>query len=203
METTESKTLSEKIVAGIKDTLIEIEELRVQAALGKMEARDLYEDSKKKFNVYVQEAKLKFEEAKNTASDEALRIKGIFEALQVQLALGKAETKEVFEEQRKKINDTLNQLEESIKSNKTANEYYAALLMEIKKFRIKLDILKLRFDLKAISAKQEFEDKKQDFLKELNSIKDRLHIGETENKWEHFQSEISKAYDHMRKAFTN
>ena len=39
--------------------------------------------------------------AKDLAKERAIQLKAIFETLQVQLALGKADTKEIFEEQMK------------------------------------------------------------------------------------------------------
>lgn len=50
MEPTHEKTISDKIIEGLNKAITEMEELRVQAALGKYEARDLYEEAKTKFN---------------------------------------------------------------------------------------------------------------------------------------------------------
>jgi hypothetical protein len=56
---TEKETISEKIIAGLRKAADEMEELRVQIALGKLEARDLYEEKKKQFNHFLHEAKQK------------------------------------------------------------------------------------------------------------------------------------------------
>ncbi len=52
METgSDKKNISDIIVEGLKKAAAEVEELRVQAALGKAEVRDAYEDLKKKVQI--------------------------------------------------------------------------------------------------------------------------------------------------------
>ena len=203
METLEKKSLSDKVISGLKKAAVELEELRVQSALGKAEAKDAYEEVKKKFNKYVHEAKLQMNNVKGATKEKSSQLKTALEELQLQLVLGKADTKDLFEAQRKKISNALNEIETLIKKNKTTDLYYAELQMEIEKFRIKLDILKLQFELKKLGVKEEFEEKKNEFSKELSEIKKRLlkKEEEAEDKWEHFREEISGAYSHLKKAF--
>lgn len=52
-------TITDKIIDGLRKAADEMEELRVQIALGKLEARDLYEEKKKQFNHFLHEAKQK------------------------------------------------------------------------------------------------------------------------------------------------
>ena len=202
METTQETSATNAIINGVKKALTELEEFRVQAALGKAEAHDAFEGAKKKFNEYLHEARQRFESAKDTAAEKSTQVKTAFETLQVQLALGKAETKEVFEEQRKKIFNALNELETIIKRNNTTNEYYNRLQMELEKFRIKVDIIKLRYDLNKLDARSEFESKKTDFSKKLDAIKKRLEGKEAaaHGKWDNFKDEITEAYSHLRNA---
>ncbi|MGZ3898715.1 MAG: hypothetical protein ACXVNM_01880 [Bacteroidia bacterium] len=205
MEAINEKMITDKIIDGLKKAVVEMEELRVQLALGKAEARDLYEESKKKFNAYIHEAKISLENFKDKATSGASHIKPLLEALQLQLVLGKAETREVFEEQKKIITKSLLELEAIIRKNKTADEYYSKLLMEIEKFKIKLEIIKLRYELKKMGANEEFEEKKHEFLSKLNEIKSKMlgKKAEQKNKWENFHDEITEAYQHLRKAFVH
>lgn len=203
METLEQTSISEKIIVGLKKAAIELEEFRLQATLGKAEAHDAYEGAKKKFNKYVHLAKQKLGNIKELTKEKSLELKAELELLQVWLTLGKAETKEAFEEQRKNISKVLNDIETRIKKNKTTDMYYAELQMEIEKFRIKLDILKLQYELRKLGVREEFEEKKKDFSKTLSDIKKQLLKKEekAESTWEHFRDEISGAYSHFRKAF--
>ncbi|MEK7483557.1 MAG: hypothetical protein AABZ60_04400 [Planctomycetota bacterium] len=203
METLEQTSITEKIIKGLRKAAIELEEFRLQSALGKAEAHDAYEKAKKIFNKYVHEAKLKLGAVKGVTKEKSIQLKAEFEWLQVWLALGKAETQEAFEEQQKSISKALNDIETRIKKNKTTDLYYAELQMEIEKFRIKLDILKLQFELRKLGVREEFEEKKKDFSKILSDIKKQLLKKEedAESTWEHFRDEISDAYSHLKKAF--
>ena len=203
METLEKTSLTDKIINGLRKAAEELEQFRIQAALGKAQAKDVYEEAKKKFNTYVHEAKLRLDDAKEIAKEKSIQLKIVLEELQVQLALGKAETKEVFEEQRKKITHALSSLEALIRSNKTSSEYYSKLLMETEQFKIKLDILRMQYKLNKLSKFEKLDSTKTDFFKKLSDIKNRLakKEQEAEGKWEHFREEISDAYSHLKKAF--
>lgn len=203
METTQQTSFTDKIINGLKRAALELEEFRLQAALGKAEARDVYEGAKKIFNTYIHEAKIRLESDKGRSKEKTIQLKILLETLQVQLTLGKAESREIFEAQAKKISRVLSEVESLIKKNKVIDLHYAELLMEIEKFRIKLEILKLQYELKKIDAHEEFEAKKKDFLKNLSDIKASLLKKEKnlEDKWEHFRDEVSNVYSRLKKTF--
>jgi len=201
MEKNLGETIAAKIVEGVQSALAEIDELRVQLALGKAEAKELYEINKKRFHASVQEMENKFRELKK---DEAiLPLVNAMETLRVQLALGKAETKELFEEQYDKIHKALNQLESELKNNKTISENYARLHLELEKFKIKLELFALHYKLKKISAQFDFENRKAELAEKLDGIKAKMLLKQKEGKekWENFQEEIKEAYNHLKSAF--
>lgn len=205
METKNKTTIGEKIIDDLKKTTLELEKLRVQVALGKAEAHDFYESSKKKFQKRISGVKAKLIIAGKNSSEQIEHLMMLLDRLQVQLALGKAETRDAFNEQRKKINSVLTDLEKFITTDKTAKVVYVKLLTEIKKFKIKLDIISLRYQLKKIEAGQEFEQRKAQFEKDMNELKKRIFRKEkstTDAKWVHFKEEISEAYLHLKKALS-
>lgn len=199
----EKVSFSDTIIKGLKKAATELEEFRLQSALGKAEAKDAFEVAKKMFNKYVHETKIRIDDARNISKERYTQLKTALETLQVQLALGKAETKEAFEHQRKKIVLALNALEMVLRKNKTSDKYYAKLQIEVKKFNIKLDILKLRFELNKLGVRSDFDHKKIDFSDKLVNIKKRLlkKEKEIENRWEYFNNEITVAYSHLKRAF--
>lgn len=203
MDTSSKSSIGEKIIEDLKKTTIELEKMRVQIALGKAEGRDLYEDSKKKFHKYVASLKTKVSGVSKNSNENIENFVAMLEHLQVQLALGKAETRDVFNDQKKKISAVLNDIDKFIKSDKTAAHAYVKLLVEIKKFKIKLDIISLRYQLKKIEAGQEYEKRKVQFSKEINDLKKRILKKEKDTasaKWAHFKDEITEAYSHLKKA---
>jgi len=91
----------DEVINFLKQTVAKIEDLQVQTALGKAELTDKFEEIKK-------EAKEKIVDVKNKVYKEITEDKSEFnhakakvEHLEVQLALGKAETEDVLKEQKK------------------------------------------------------------------------------------------------------
>lgn len=203
MENTEKKSLAESIIDGLKKTVVELEELRLQAALGKAEAKEMYEEAKKKLSASVHEAKQNFSEIKD--NEQILKLINAFEFLQVQLALGKAETEEAFESQYKKIVAALKNLEENFKSELKDNAHFAQLHLELEKFKIKLQLMTLHYKLNMIKAEYNFEQKKTDFFHKLDELKVKMLNKEAalKNKWDHLSDEIAEGYTHLKNMFTH
>ncbi len=105
------KHLADSLIDNLKKATSEFENLQVQMALGKAEAKDKYDEFSKNVNNIIQEAKTKFFNQK----DKVERLKGKFEHLQLQFALGKAETKEAIAEQKKNIIAAIHDVEKIIK----------------------------------------------------------------------------------------
>ncbi len=188
----------DKIIGALRKTAVELEEFQVKAALGKAEAQDKYEEVKKKFNHFIHESEFKIEGIKEKI--EELNTK--FDELRVQLALGKAETKEIFKKQKKQLLTTLRDIESKIKSNETLNRMYAFTLIEIEQFKIQLEILEQKFSKDKGKATDTFEKGKQEFNSFIDKFKGKYAKKKEETKLEHFQNEISEAFDHFKKAFS-
>jgi ribosomal protein L29 len=109
------ENLRTKITSRLENAKKEIEELSLQFNLGKAEASDKFESVKKDFHAKVNEWKLMGEQLKPVGKEKLQELKTKLEELQVQLALGKAEAKELFQEQKKKIMQSITDLESEIK----------------------------------------------------------------------------------------
>lgn len=203
MDTQKETSIADAIINGLKKATVELEEFRVQVALGKAEAHDAYEEAKKKFNHILHETEQRFSSNASTAKDVADELKAMFQTLQVQLALGKAETRDAFESQRLKISHALQRIEKYLEGSELVAELKEKLQGEIHKFNIKLEILKLRYELNKIAVHEEFEIRKDEFSKKLDEIAGKLKAKEkkAEQKWEHFRDEITEAYNGMKKTF--
>lgn len=194
-------TISSKIIESINAAWSEIDEWRVQLALGKAEAKDLYEQSKKKFNQLLHDLSQDIAQLKE--DKDVVLLLNRLESLRVQLALGKAETKQLFEEQYEKLKTALHELDTELRKNKHIEENYAKVHLEFEKFKIKLELLHLHYKLLKVKTGYQFEDKKKDLLSKLELIKDKMLAKEKEGKqkWDHFQEELGEAYEHLRSAF--
>ena len=187
-----------KVIEALRKSAIELEEFQVKAALGKLEAQDKYEDVKKKFNLIIHESEFKIKGIKEKI--EELHAK--FDELRVQLALGKAETKEIFKKQKKQLLSILHDIEVKIKTNEILSRMYAVTLIEIEQFKIQLEILEQKFKKDKSEAKDSFEKGKLDFNSFIDRFKGKYAKKQEETKMEHFQNEITEAFDHFKKAFS-
>jgi hypothetical protein len=197
MKTMEETRFIDNVVETLRKTAIEIEELQVQATLGKAEAVEKYKEVKKKFNTVLHEAKAKIETGKEKVDD----IDTKFDELRVQLELGKADSIDSFREEKRKLLSKLHEIEVKIKTNKQLNRLYAFVLLEIEKFKLNLSILEQKFEQGKEGTKTSFEKGKLEFNQFIETIKSK-HGKEETTKWEHFQSEVSEAFTHFKKAFT-
>jgi hypothetical protein len=132
----------------------------------------------------------------------ANRLKTRVEDLELQLALGKSETKEIFEAQRKKILEALVRLENDLKQSLPASINLEELYHEIEKFKLKLEIIRLKFILKKFMVKDSFREKMKDARRNVSRLTDQAS-----SKWKagsekltDFKDEIQLAYKHLRKA---
>ncbi len=196
MKTTEETRFIDNVVETLRKVAIEIEELQVQAALGKAEAQDKYEEVKKKFNTVLHDANYKIHASKDKIED----IDTKFDELRVQLELGKAEGLDSFRVEKRKLLSKLHEIEVKIKTDKRINRLYAFVLFEIEKFKVNLEILEQKFEQGKEGAKTSFIKGKQEFNEFIGIIKTKYGKNE-ETKWEHFQDEISEGFRHFKKAF--
>lgn len=200
MKTKEDIQFVDKVIGALRKTATELEEFKVQTALGKAEAMDKYEEVKKKFNLFVHDSEFKI----NGLKEKLDELHAKFDELRVQLALGKAETEEVFKKQKKDLLLTLHDIEVKIKTNETLKRMYALTLIEIEQFKIQLEILEQKFKKEQGLAKETFEKGKNDFNAFIQKLKTKY--GKQEeielSKLEHFQNEISEAFSHFKNAFS-
>jgi hypothetical protein len=201
MKTTNTP-LADAIISGIRNAATELELLRVQISLGKLEAKELFEDVKTEFKERIQKSKDRFNHFKK--EEHVLKLINALEFLLVQLALGKAETAELFNEQAKKIKASINETERQIESNPQLKEFYAETHLELEKFRMKLELLELHYKLNKLKVELNFEEKRTEFMARLDKLKSILEEKETgaKRKFYHFKEEVAQAVDHIKKAFT-
>lgn len=198
-----ASSVANRLSDTLKKTQQEIEELVVQLALGKAHAADKFEEAKKEMNVRLNELKNEWSELQSLVSNEKLNLlKAKMDELQVQLALGKAEAKDLFEEQKKKIFYALGAVETELKSNPELKPYVILLRSDIEKFKLKLEIFKLKFELNKFEIKDAFKENMNEARIELDK-----RFAKFEEKWDHakekyddFSDEMELSFKHLKKA---
>ncbi len=179
----------------------EIENLAVQFALGKAEAKDKFEEIKKDFHSKIQQWEKTGVGTK--INEKGLELKKKFEELTLQLSLGKAEAKEIFDEQRKKITHSLKEFEKEIRNNPELKESYTELQFEIEKFKLKLELMKLNFGKKKFELSAAFEKNMKEVKENISELFDSAgkKPGTSGHRFQNFEKETQLAYKHLKNAF--
>jgi hypothetical protein len=203
------ETIASGIAEKIRQAADELEEFRLQLALGKANASDKFEEMKKDFRGFVSGVKEKLEKIKDFGGQKAVLLKIALEELQLQLMLGKAEARVHFEIQEKKILAAIQKAEKALENMASeagvTPELMSDLNQEMTKIRIKLKILRLKFELKKMDIKGQVKDHLEEHLKSLKRFADTIKSGtkekEDQNRWKHFHKEVDEAFEHLKKAF--
>jgi hypothetical protein len=202
MDNKDNVKFADKVADKLRKAAVELEEFQLQAALGKAEAQDKYEEAKKKFHSVIHETKVSANTNLEAGKEKIDEVNAKIDQLKVQLALGKADTVDAFQEQKKKILDAAHELEVKIKTNDKLNRAYTYTLIELDMFKVQLEIL----EDKLKEGKKDVTDAFARGKEKLNSFIDKLKTESEEDKiesrWEHFQDEMSDAFSHLRNAFS-
>jgi hypothetical protein len=107
----------DNIISFFKQAAVKLEELQVQSALGKAELEDKFEEIKKETRDQYHHLKAEVNSTLQKDSEQWNKLKAKFEHLEVQLALGKAETKDMLEEQKKNLSKAFQEVKDMIKND--------------------------------------------------------------------------------------
>lgn len=172
METNETKIktpLLEKMAEGLLQAQQEIDELALQLSLGKSEAKEKLEEVKKEFIKGINTLKKSLQSALDQPIPLALKMK--FEAVELQLQVGKVQSKESFDSQIKLLIVATIALEEEIRSLLHKMEVKGYFGHEIEKFLLKLEILRLKFGIKKFEIKEGFRSEMATVRKSIESFR--------------------------------
>lgn len=167
--------IKEKVYSFAIQVKSKVEDLEVQLVLGKAEAEDWLEDEKKKFNDFIRRAKSAVEKAENIRKEKKEELITKCEELQVQLALGKAETREAFETQKSKIDVAMKSFQKGIQTVDDELSDIPGLLENAGSQLIsKLEAFEVQFELAKAESKDILEEMKKEFSNQINKLKNKL-----------------------------
>ncbi|MFN4082175.1 MAG: hypothetical protein ACK4K9_00940 [Bacteroidia bacterium] len=148
------------------------EEMQVQFNLGKMDAAEAFETNKNKLKEMVLQFKHQLETSVDSAEAYTQKLKAMFDDLLVQLSLGKAETKEAFLEQKKKIEDALNQIYNESKQIYNRNMTYALNMFDnnAQAFKAGIEMMQLQYTLMKMDARDEADEARKKLNEKMNEF---------------------------------
>lgn len=182
----------------LRKSAYEIELFEVQTDLGMMEALDKFEELKKVFYEKTLNIKLNLEKRKESME----RLLSILQDLRVQFALGKAESREAFEEQKKKIMHVLHALKAEIKTNPLFIKAYPLFINTLEQVSLKLEIISEKLSASTNLIHASWGSRKEIIDQIVARFKKSIYKqSKMENRLDLFQEEIELAYKHLVRAF--
>ena len=109
------KHIGDEMIAFLKKSVTQLEELQVQAELGKEELKDNYQIFKNDFSKKVNQFKRGETPMQKNISSKLIPFNQKMDEMEVQFALGKAEAKDKIEEEFKNLKHQLTELKTDIK----------------------------------------------------------------------------------------
>lgn len=103
----------DNLVSFLKNAAVKLEELQVQTALGKKELSDKLEEIKKDARLKIHEMKLDLNSSVEDSKGTIQQMKAKMENFELQFALGKAETMDEIEKQKKKLEAVIQEFKKS------------------------------------------------------------------------------------------
>jgi hypothetical protein len=196
-----SKPILQTLGEGMLKAQQEIDELALQLSLGKIEAKEKFEEIKNEFIERLNWLKQFLKSTLDKSVPIALKLK--LEELELQLKVGKAETREAFDLQRAALIEATIALENEIRKALEKLEVSGYFHHEAEKFLLKLEILRLKFGIKRFEIKDTFRTRMERAKKYIHQFANKAK--KTGNRKTHidFKEEIAEAYKHLKSAVKN
>ena len=176
------------------------EELEVQLALGKAEARDWFEKEKKAFSKYIHDQRSII----NTEVEEeqSLKEQVIAKIDQLESDLGGEvpSDKLGYDTYKQQVLKSIYELEDLIRQHEP--EFEKAVLEQLDLFKAKLDAYRIQFALSDVEHHEKADARRAELLSKISELKQKLSgTSESDEKFAHFTEEMSASFEHLRNAF--
>lgn len=168
----DTQKMEEQVKQFAKEWRTRLEDMQVQFSLGKMDATEAFEKQKNYFRDLTVKMKSDLDKAGDSTKENVTELRGKLDDLFVQLSLGKADGKDLFEEQKKKIEVSMNEVLASAKQ--LYNQGFDSMLKmydnNSSAFKTGLEILKLQFALGKMDSKDEAEKLRKEMTDKMNDL---------------------------------
>ena len=182
--------------------------LEAQLTQTKDQALQRLEQRKQRLREVLKQVQSDLQKSKEVAEQTKNEVQAKLEHLQVQLALGRADARDVFEDQREKILRALREFESTVDSKLKGAAFESGKLWEdlvgrTSSLEAELEALKSRFESEKVGRQAVIESKKQELLAKLQEV--RKQIDEKRRivqvKTDTFESDLREALVQIKTAF--
>lgn len=178
-----------------------LDELQVQANLGKREAKDLINRERKILRTYITKERAFLKKTTQDASQHEINIMNKFSDLQDDLDKKIPNGKSAFDSYKKDVLKDIYALEYAIKTE--SYDVRKSLFKNLESFKTKLDAYRLQVAMSDYDSRDQLEDQRIELNDKINNIRKVIKDREAQDKkWDSFSEEVTSSFKHMKNAFS-
>lgn len=179
-----------------------MDELQVQVALGKKEAKDIYDKERKILADFIRKERALLRKTAEQSLKHEQDLMDKFAELEKELDQKVPTTKTKFDAYKKLLLKKIYQLEFAIKTE--SYDVRKSLQKKLDLFKTKLDGYRLQVAMSNYEHRENLQNRKIALVNQINDIRSMVKDRQAEDrKWENFSEEISTAYKHLNRAFSD
>ncbi|MGF1509487.1 MAG: hypothetical protein ACFB9M_08295 [Myxococcota bacterium] len=185
-----------------------------QLGIGRDQALKQWEGQKKAFGEEAERIRAFVNEAERVSSDSKQKVQAAFDHLQVQLALGKAETRDAYHEQMSKLDSAIQSFEAEVdravgstteEAHQTRDDLQRRFVAAADAFRAEQEAISARIEEGEAKLKADFEEHRQDLATRIGELKRNLDSRRNlaSERLGEFKDEVSSGIGQIREAFVH
>ena len=178
------------------------DELELQMALGKAEARDAFERERKNITKFVNSHKSQIKMQGKISTDKKQELLVFIEKLEESLNQNVPTNKRDYNKYKKEVLYNIYNLEYALKDS--YGELDLSLKNEFDEFKTKLDVFRINLALNDSSDKEKVDSLKAKVQEKIFEIRTKMQKSESElNRMDNFMEDISESFDYFKKAIND
>jgi len=178
------------------------DELRVQMALGKAEAKDVIEAERKTLSQYISKQKKEISKIEDSTNENRKEFLTSVETLESALSSEIPSTVKKYDKYKNEILNKIYKLEEEIKENYP--DVSASTQESLNLFKNKMDAYRVNLALHDKDNPEKVEKIRNDFTTKLGEIREVLSNRENaQSKLDNFVEDISESFTYLKRAIAN
>lgn len=179
-----------------------MDEMRVQAALGKAEAKDIFEKERKTLSSFINKEKVLLKKSEEVSITHEKDLLNKIDDLEQKLEQVIPPTGKEFDTYKKDVLGSIYQLEYAIKTE--SNDLRKPLQNKLNNFKVKMDGYRLQLALSKVEDSPALQTRREELVKQIDEIQNMVENRKAQNqKMEGFYQEVTESYNHLKKAFSD
>ena len=194
-------TILDRIKTQARNLQMLTDELQVQMALGKAEARDIIEKERKTFSKYINEQRREFAKVENESNENRRTFLSCVEDLESALFDKIPEGTKEYDNYKDGLLNKVYKLEEVIRDNYP--EMPEGMQDNLDVFKAKMDAFRVNLALHDKDNPEKVEKIRGEFTEKLEEIRNLLsNKEETHSKLDNFVEDISESFNYLKRAIS-